>query len=345
MMWDVLISVTMQEYCFSGPVQESCACPEWDAAKLFTFHVSPRWRSWWENCGTVCLLQVFRHYKCQKKGKWDTYFSVFGAEIPPLHNFTSHVFSYLQPWQQKSLELFSKLHSTLCVTGKTGNQAFVRSRWHQKTPCFICLKQSYLDAFTCPHVGLCRSSEQIGKQHKRSAGEVPAGCHNMLVCRRTSVAQSPCLISLRLPLLFFLSCSHSHFTSITCSFRCLYHLLSSILSVPDTQSQPAGLSVCVSFSLFLSGIPPFLPHTSTSFSFTLKYVLVGCVSCTNASDDCILHPQCNNKAGVLLPHPFSSPCFLPFVPQKWGIAAVNSTSREGQEKAIQKQDKIAFFIC
>lgn len=176
--------------------------------------------------------------------------------IQPLNNFTSHVFSYLKHWQQKSLQLFSKLHSTLCVIGKTGNQAFVRSRWHQKTPCFICLKQSHLDAFTHPHVELCCSSEQIGKQHKRSAREVPAGCHNMLVCRRTSAAQSPCLIPLRLPLPFFLSCSRSHFTSITCSYCCLYHLLpfflSFSLSLKLSLCQPVGLSVCLYFFFFFS---------------------------------------------------------------------------------------------
>lgn len=119
----------------------------------------------------------------------------------------------------------------------------------KNTPCFICLKQSHPDAFTRPHVGLCCSSEQIGKQHKRSAREVPAGCHNTLVCRRTSAARSPCLISLRSPLLFSPFCFCSHFTSITCSFCCLCHLLSFILifssSVPDTLSAfwPASLSL------------------------------------------------------------------------------------------------------
>lgn len=85
-------------------------------------------------------------------------------------------------------------------------------------------------------------------------------------------------------------------------------LSSLFLSVPDTLCQPVGLSV--SLFLFLSGLPPFLPHTSSSFSFTLKYVLVGCVSCRNASSDCILHPQCNNEAGLLL-HP---PPHFPHLP-------------------------------
>lgn len=38
-----------------------------------------------------------------KKRKCATYFSVFGMWIQNLCNFTSRVFSYLQPWQQKAL--------------------------------------------------------------------------------------------------------------------------------------------------------------------------------------------------------------------------------------------------
>lgn len=139
----------------------------------------------------------------------------------------------------------------------------------KNTPCFICLKQSHPDTFICPHVGLCRSSEQIGKQHKRSAGEVPAGCHNTLVCRRTSAARSPCLISLRSPLLFSSSCSCSHFTSITCSFCCLCHLLSFILmfppSVPDTPSLSASRPVCLS----LLGLPFSPSHLCLRFHFQM----------------------------------------------------------------------------
>lgn len=229
---DMLISVTMVLF-----QRSSCCCPEVSGCVPNVHH-------------TLKLCRLFvtgvRALRMQQKGNEPHIFQ-FSAHKSKPSTTSPLVCLVIYSPDNKSLELFSKLHNTLCVTGKTGNQAFVRSRWHQNTPCFICLKQSHLDAFTCPHVGLRRSSEQIGKQHKRSAGEVPAGCHNMLVCRRTSVAQSPCLISLRLPLLFFLSCSHSHFTSITCSFHCLYHLLSSALSVPDTPCQPVGLSVYVSF--------------------------------------------------------------------------------------------------
>lgn len=107
----------------------------------------------------------------------------------------------------------------------------------KKPPCLICLKQSRPGAVARPRAGLCRSSEQIGKQHKRSAGKVPAGCHNTLVCRRTSAARSPCLISLRSPLLFSLSLSpsRSHFTSIARSFRLLPFILSFPSSGPDNQ--------------------------------------------------------------------------------------------------------------
>lgn len=172
----------------------------------------------------------------------------------------------------------------------------------------------------------------------------------MLVCRRTSAAQSPCLISLRFapPFLSLLLSLLLHF----------YHLLI-LLSISPTFFSPSlSLSLCpwhsvsvsplacLSASLFLSlpGLPPFLPHTSASFSFTLKYVLVGCVSCRNASSDCILHPQGNNKAGVLLPPPFSSPSFFPFVPQKLGIAAVNTKSRKAKRKIYRKKIDCLFHM-
>lgn len=186
----------------------------------------------------------------------------------PIRNFTSRVFSYLQPattTKKRALNCSANYTASFVSQAKTGNQAFVRSRWHQKTPCFVCLKQSHLDASARPRAGLCCSSEQIGKQHKRSAREVPAGCHNMLVCRRTSVARSPCLIPLRLPLPFFsppLSLSLSllspaHFTVyITCF---LYTL--PVPPVPDTQSLSGrrGLSVCVSFSSPAQACLPFSP--------------------------------------------------------------------------------------
>lgn len=117
------------------------------------------------------------------------------------------------------------------------------------------------------------------------------------------------------------------------------------LSLCPWHSVSISLLACLSVSLFpfLPSMPPFLTHTSSYFSFTLKYVLVGCVSCRNASSDCILHSQGNNKAGVLLPPPFSSPSFFPFVPQKWGIAAVNTKSRKAKKKTYIKI-WLLFFI-
>lgn len=170
-----------------------------------------------------------------------------------------------------------------------------------KTPCFICLKQSHLDAFTRPHVGLCRSSEQIGKQH-----DLPGKSQRAAITR--SFADAPQLH--RAPVWFLSGCSpptlffSSHF----------YHLLISLsissafcLFLPffpcPWLSVSVNLLACLCLFFFLSGaLLPFSSHTSSPLnSFTLKYVLVGCVSCENASSDCILHPQSSNKAGVLYP--------------------------------------------
>lgn len=87
----------MQREPWLSEIKQACA----------TMFPLPLWmkicRNAMRGLNTVCLLQVLKHYKCQKKGKCVTYFSVFGMWIQPLHNFTSHVFSYLQPWQQKAL--------------------------------------------------------------------------------------------------------------------------------------------------------------------------------------------------------------------------------------------------
>lgn len=148
-----------------------------------------------------------------------------------------------------------------------------------KTPCFICLKQSHLDAFTRPHVGLCRSSEQIGKQH-----DLPGKSQRAAIT--CSFANAP---QLRWAHVWFLSgcpsfplfcCSHSHFTSITRSSHCLYHwlflLYFSLFSCP-CQSGPVNLLTCLYMvlSFSLGPISFFSFHTSSSFSLSLKYVLVG----------------------------------------------------------------------
>lgn len=143
----------------------------------------------------------------------------------------------------------------------------------KNAPCFMCLKQSHPDAFTRPRAGLCCSSEQIGKQHKRSAGEVPTGCHNTLVCRRTSAARSPCLISLRSPLLFSLSLSLppaltsllslAHFAVCVTYFLSFFH--SRPLALTISVFQPSGLSFVPSWACLS------LCQTSAS-SFAFKYV-------------------------------------------------------------------------
>lgn len=181
-------------------------------------------------------------------------------------------------------------------------------------------------------MGLCCSSEQIGKQHKRSAGEVPAGCHNMLVCRRTSVAQSPCLIPLRLPLPFFLTLtsllSLAHFAV------CITYFLSFSLSLCPWHRVSVSLLACLSASPFSfpRGPPSLFSLTPPPPLLALKYVLVGCASCRNASSDCILHPQCSNEAGVPSPS-----IFLTFLPsfctlQMKCTAAVNTQSRKDKRK-------------
>lgn len=170
-------------------------------------------------------------------------------------------------------------------------------------------------------MGLCSSSEQIGKRHdlpgksQRAAitcsfADVPQlhWAHVWFLSGRPSFSFSPALtLSLLLSLAHF-AVYITYFLSSILSVR--------LLSLTLGLCQPVGLSVCVSLFFSWASLASSLTPPSPSLSLKKKNVLVGCAFCRNASSDCILHPHCNNKAGVLLPPPFSSPSFFPFVPQK-----------------------------
>lgn len=170
--------------------------------------------------------------------------------------------------KKRKLNCSADYTASFRVAGKTRNGAFVRCRRHQKTPCFICLKQSHPDAFTRPHVVPCCSSAQIGKQHKRSAGELPAGCCNMLVCRRTSVAQSPCLIPHRSPLLLLSLLTH------------IYHLLIS-LSISPTSLIPLSFRLSLTFCQLVGLPPPPTPSSLSEACLTFSLTPPPSISCTS----------------------------------------------------------------
>lgn len=223
-----------------------------------------------------------------------------------------------------------------------------------KTPCFICLKQSHLDAFTRPQVGLCRSSEQIGKQHDVAGKSQRAA----ITC---SFANAPQLHWAHV--WFFSGCPSFFFFFLLLSLSLYFYHLLILLSISSTfflsfflpfslsltlcLCQPVGLSVRL-FSFF----PPFslgpfflLPsHTSAFFSFTLKYVLVGFVSCGNASSDCILHPQGNNRAGILALPPFSSPSCFSFCTSEMRHCNSKHLRQDGQKQDILRGEKIGLLF-
>ena len=282
---------------------------------------------------------------------WHIFCSFRRVWIQNLCNFTSHVFSYLQPWQQKALNCSTNYTAPFVSQAKQEIRLLSARDGIKKHLVSSVLSNPILTPSHVPMWGCAAPQNRLGN----STNDLPGKSQRAAIT--CSFADVPLLHRAHvwflsgLPLLFFLPCSHSYFTSITCSFCCLYHPLSSLslslsLSLCPWHSVSVSPLACLSASLFLSlpGLPPFLPHTSASFSFTLKYVLVGCVSCRNASSDCILHPQGNNKAGVLLPPPFSSPSFFPFVPQKWGIAAVNTKSRKAKRKIYRKKIDCLFHM-
>lgn len=251
------------------------------------------------------------------------------------------MFSYLQPWQQKALNCSANYTAPFVSQAKQEIRLLSARDGIKKHLVSSVLSNPILTPSHVPMWGCAAPQNRLGN----STNDLPG---------KSQRAAITCLFA-DVPLLHR---AHVWFLSGCPSFSFSPALtLTSLLSLAHfavyiTYFLPFSLSLTLSLSLlaclstslflFLSGIPPFLPLTSSSFSFTLKYVLVGCVSCRNASNDCILHPQCNNKAGVLLPHPFSLPPFFPFVPQKWGIAAAHSKSRKTKRKQYRKKIRLAF---
>lgn len=249
------------------------------------------------------------------------------------------MFSYLQPWQQKALNCSANYTAPFVSQAKQEIRLLSARDGIKKHLVSSVLSNPILTPSHVPMWGCAAPQNRLGN----STNDLPG---------KSQRAAITCLF-VDVPLLhrahvWFLSgCPSFSFSPALTSLLSLAHFavyITYFLRFSLSLALSLSLLACLSTSLFLflSGIPPFLPHTSSSFSFTLKYVLVGCVSCRNAINDCILHPQCKNKAGVLLPHPFSLPPLFPFVPQNWGIAAVHRKSRKTKRKQYRKKIRLLF---
>lgn len=236
---------------------------------------------------------------------------VFGMWIQNLCNFTSRVFSYLQPWQWKALNCSTNYTAPFVSQAKQeirllSAQDGIKKHLVSSVLSNPILTPSHVPMWGCaaPQNRLGNSTNDLPGKSQRAAitcsfADVPLlhRAHVWFLSGRPSFSFPPALTLTSL-------LSLAHFAVYIAYF--LSFLLPFSFSLCPWHSVSVSLLACLSASLFLflSGLPPFLPHTSSSFSFTFKYVLVGCVSCWNASSDCILHTQGNNKSSVPPPSIF-----------------------------------------
>lgn len=245
-----------------------------------------KWKSAWDER----VVTLFVCHRCRDGRKCPTYFSVFSIWIQNLCSSASHVFSYLQPRQQESLELFNKLHSSPLCHRQNRKSDFCPREMASKTLLVLSVLSnpiptpSYVPmwGFAAPQNRLGNSTNDLpGKSQRaaitRSFADAPLlhGAHVWSLSGRPSFSllPAPALTSLL---------SLAHFAV------CVTYFLSFLYSLPLSLTlllfQPPGLSV------FLSWACLFLHHTFSS-TFTFKCVLVGCESCSNSRNDCVLHTK------------------------------------------------------
>lgn len=253
-----------------------------------------------ENLLEMRELWLFVCSRCRDGRKCPTYFSVFSIWIQNLCSSASHVFSYLQPRQQESLELFNKLHSSPLCHRQNRKSGFCPREMASKTHLVLSVLSNPIP--TPSHVpmwGFAAPQNRLGN----STNDLPGKSQRAAITR--SFADAPLLhgahvwfLSGRPSFSLLFASALTSLLSLAHFAVCVTYFLSFLYSLPLslTLFQPSGPP------LFLSWACLFLHHTSAS-PFTSKYALVGCESCSNGRNDCVLHTQSNNKSGV----PFTPP--------------------------------------
>lgn len=262
------------------------------------------------------------------KTRENVFFSFFlacGSKTPVTS--TSHLFSYLQPWQQKASNGSANYTAPFVSQAKQEIRLLSAPDGIKKHLVSSVLSNPILTPSHVPMWGCAAPQNRLGN----STNDLPGKSQRAAIT--CSFADAPLLHGARV---WFLSGRPSFSLSLfllSLSLH-LYHLLillsvspACFLSFPFCVSvtlvlhQPVGLSVSDFFFFLFSllGLPFLLHNTSSAFFFTLKNVLVGCVSRRNAGSDCVLYQRRTDDRGVLL---------LPsFVPQQVDIAATNPKSK------------------
>lgn len=251
-------------------------------------------------------------------------FFSFWHQNSDLSNFTSRVFSYLQPWQQKALNCSANYTASFVSQAKQEIRLLSARDGIKKHLVSSVLSNPILTPSHIPKWGCAAPQNRLGNSTNDLVGKSQRAA---ITC---SFANVPLLHWARV---WFLSGRPSFFV-LSLHFYPLL-ILPSVLSslllfFPLWVSTCCPVCLCYLLSLGSATIPTSHLHLLL-FQFKLRVSWL-CVSCRNASSDCILHPQCSNKASVRLPPPFSSPFFIPFVAEKWAIAAVNTKSSTTQRE-------------
>lgn len=233
-----------------------------------------KWKSAWDERAVT----LFVCSRCRDGRKCPTYFSVLSIWIQNLCSSASHVFSYLQPRQQESLELFNKLHSSPLCHRQNRKSGFCPREMASKTHLVLSVLSNPIP--TPSHVpmwGFAAPQNRLGN----STNDLPGKSQRAAITR--SFADAPLLhgahvwfLSGRPSFSLLFASALTSLLSLAHFAVCVTYFLSFLYSLPLslTLFQPPVLP------LFLSWACLFLHHTSAS-PFTSKYALVGCESCSN----------------------------------------------------------------
>lgn len=191
----------------------------------------------------------------KKKRKCATYFSVFGMWIQNLCNFTSHVFSYLQPWQQKALNCSANYTALFVSQAKQEIRLLSARDGIKKHLVSSVLSNPILTPSHVPMWGCAAPQNRLGNSTNDLLGKsqrVAITCsfadvpllhraHVWFLSGRPSFSFSPALTLTSLLSLPHFAVYITYFLSFSLS-----------LSVPDTQSLSACWPVCLRVFFFFS---------------------------------------------------------------------------------------------